>query len=117
MLVGNDRLVLNIAVNYSARAELADASRAIAAKVKEGRLAIDEISEEVVAAHLYTADAPDPDILIRTGGEQRLSNFLLWQLAYTEIWVTDRFWPDFGRADLVEAVAAYQKRARRFGGS
>ncbi len=114
---GNDRLNLNIAINYSARAEMADAARTIAAEVKSGALDVSAISEAVVAAHLYTAQIPDPDILIRTGGEMRLSNFLLWQLAYTEIWVTDRFWPDFGRDDLVAAVAAYQKRARRFGGS
>jgi len=96
---------------------MADAARSIAAEVKSGVLDVSAISEEVVAAHLYTAHIPDPDVLIRTGGEMRLSNFLLWQLAYTEIWVTDRFWPDFGRDDLVAAVAAYQKRARRFGGS
>jgi len=113
----NDRLNLNIAINYSARAEMADAARSIAARVSSGALDLDGIDEDVVAAHLYTADIPDPDILIRTGGELRLSNFLLWQLAYTEIWVTERFWPDFGRDDLVAAVAAYQKRARRFGGS
>jgi undecaprenyl diphosphate synthase len=114
---GNARLSLNIAINYGARTEMADAARAIADEVKSGVLDVAAISEDVVASHLYTAHIPDPDILIRTGGEMRLSNFVLWQLAYTEIWVTDRFWPDFGRDDLVAAVAAYQKRARRFGGS
>ena len=113
----NDRLLLNIAVNYSARTELADAARAIAQRVRGGEIEPDEVDEQVLDAHLATAGIPDPDILIRTGGELRLSNFLLWQLAYTEIWVTDRFWPDFRREDLLEAVAAYQKRARRFGGS
>jgi undecaprenyl diphosphate synthase len=113
----NDRLELNIAINYSARAEMADAVRSIALDVKDGRLDCGDITEEVISAHLYTKDVPDPDILIRTGGELRLSNFLLWQLAYTEIWVTERYWPDFNREDLVEAVSAYQKRVRRFGGS
>ncbi|HYK53396.1 MAG TPA: polyprenyl diphosphate synthase, partial [Candidatus Eremiobacteraceae bacterium] len=93
---GNDRVTLNIAINYSARSELADAARAIAAQVRDGSLAADDVDESVVEKHLYTAHAPDPDILIRTGGELRLSNFLLWQVAYTEIWVTERYWPDFG---------------------
>jgi len=113
----NDRVTLNIAINYSARAELADAARAIAQEVRDGAIAPGDVDEATVAKHLYTAHAPDPDILIRTGGELRLSNFLLWQVAYTEIWVTDRYWPDFGRDDLVAAVASYQRRARRFGGS
>ncbi len=113
----NERLTLNIAINYSARSELVDATRAIAAQVRDGSLAPDDVDESIVEKHLYTAHAPDPDILIRTGGELRLSNFLLWQLAYTEIWVTERYWPDFGRDDLAAAVAAYQRRGRRFGGS
>lgn len=113
----NGRLTLNIAINYSARAELADAARAIATRVRDGSIDPDDVDESTVEEHLYTAPAPDPDVLIRTGGELRLSNFLLWQLAYTELWVTQRFWPDFGRDDLVAAVAAYQRRARRFGGS
>lgn len=113
----NQRITLNIAVNYSSRSEMADAARAIAAKVQRGELNPEDISEQVVADHLYTAALPDPDILIRTGGEMRLSNFLLWQAAYTEIWVTDCYWPDFTREILVEAVGAYQKRTRRFGGS
>jgi undecaprenyl diphosphate synthase len=112
----NDRVTLNIAINYSARTEMADAARAVALAVRRGDLEPEDVDEAVLARHLATAPAPDPDILIRTGGELRLSNFLLWQLAYTEIWVTPRFWPDFGRDDLIEAVAAYQKRARRFGG-
>ena len=113
----NDRVLLNIAINYSARAEMADAARSIAAAVQRGELDLDDVDETSVSDRLYTADVPDPDILIRTGGEQRLSNFLLWQLAYTEIWVTDRYWPDFAREDLIAAVAAFQQRARRFGGS
>ncbi len=113
----NDRMTLNIAVNYSARSEMAHAARALAVAVRRGELAPDAIDEGAIAAHLSTAPAPDPDVLIRTGGELRLSNFLLWQLAYTEIWVTERYWPEFRREDLVAAIVAYQKRARRFGGS
>jgi undecaprenyl diphosphate synthase len=114
---GNDRLLLNLAINYSARAEMVDAARSIARDVRAGLLDPERVDEAAIAQRLYTRDIPDPDILIRTGGEQRLSNFLLWQLAYTEIWVTQRYWPDFTRADLIEAVSAYQKRSRRFGGS
>lgn len=113
----NRELELVIAVNYGARAELADAARAIARDVRDGTLAPDDVDEAAVSGRLYTNGLPDPDILIRTGGEQRLSNFLLWQLAYTEIWVTRRFWPEFTRDDLMEAVSDYQKRSRRFGGS
>jgi undecaprenyl diphosphate synthase len=113
----NENMVLHLAINYSARAELADAARSIGRAVREGALDPEAIDEGVVESHLYTAQTPDPDVLIRTGGELRLSNFLLWQLAYTEIWVTQRYWPDFRRQDLVDAVAAYQKRTRRFGGS
>jgi undecaprenyl diphosphate synthase len=113
----NRGLLLNVAINYSARAELVDAAKAIANAVKAGELDSDAIDEQLIQAHLYTAQLPDPDILIRTGGDYRLSNFLLWQVAYTELWVTDRFWPDFRRQDLVDAVVAFQKRDRRFGGS
>ena len=113
----NRGLLLNVAINYSARAELVDAAKAIASAVKAGELEPDAVDERLIQTHLYTAQLPDPDILIRTGGEYRLSNFLLWQLAYTELWVTERFWPDFRRQDLVDAVAAFQKRDRRFGGS
>lgn len=111
------RLTLNIAINYSARAELADAARDIALAVRAGDVQPDDIDESTVTRHLYTAGTPDPDILIRTGGDLRLSNFLLWQLAYTEIWVTDKYWPEFGHDDLIEAVVAFQRRTRRFGGS
>ena len=113
----NERLRLDIAVNYSARAELADAARAIARAVRDGSLDPDAVDESTIAANLYNPSAPDPDILIRTGGDLRLSNFLLWQLAYTELWVTERHWPDFSRDDLYAAVAAFQRRSRRFGGS
>lgn len=111
----NNRLILNLAVNYGAHAELVDAMRAIAQKVQEGRLAPEEIDEQVVERHLYTAGLPDPDLLIRTGGEMRLSNFLLWQASYTEIWVSDVPWPDFSRRHLQQAIQDYQRRERRFG--
>jgi undecaprenyl diphosphate synthase len=113
----NDRVLLNLAINYSARAELADAARALAADVAAGRLAPADIGEETLRRYLYTSRLPDPDVLIRTGGEMRLSNFMLWQLAYTELHVTDVYWPDFRRAHLLQAIADFQKRARRFGGS
>ena len=113
----NDRVLLNLAINYSARAELADAARALAADVVAGKLSPDDIGDETLRDYLYTRTLPDPDILIRTGGEMRLSNFLLWQMAYTELHVTDVYWPDFRRAHLLQAISDFQKRARRFGGS
>ncbi|HEY7981060.1 MAG TPA: polyprenyl diphosphate synthase [Candidatus Eremiobacteraceae bacterium] len=113
----NDRVLLNLAINYSARAELADAARSLAVDVAAGRLTPAEIGEETLRQYLYTSRLPDPDVLIRTGGEMRLSNFMLWQLAYTELHVTDVYWPDFRRAHLLHAIADFQKRARRFGGS
>ncbi|NLC76652.1 MAG: isoprenyl transferase [Clostridia bacterium] len=112
----NERLILNIALNYGGRAELVMAVKAIAELVKSGELAIDVITEEVVAAHLATAGLPDPDLLIRPSGEYRVSNFLLWQIAYTEFWITDTLWPDFRKEHLLEAIRAYQSRDRRFGG-
>ena len=112
----NTGLQLNVALNYSGRAELTDACRALAREVAEGRLRAEEINEEVISSHLYTHHLPDPDLLIRTSGELRLSNFLLWQVAYSEIYVTDTLWPDFREADFYEAVLDYQKRDRRFGG-
>lgn len=113
----NDRVRLNLAINYSARAELADAALALAADVAAGKLAPADIGDETLRRYLYTHDLPDPDILIRTGGEMRLSNFLLWQVAYTEIYVTDVYWPDFRRTHLLNAISDFQKRARRFGGA
>ncbi len=109
-------MVFALAVNYGSRAEIVRAARAIAAEVAEGSLAADQISEQTIAEHLYTAGLPDPDLLIRTSGELRLSNYLLWQLAYTEFYVTDTLWPDFTRWDYLRAVVAYQGRSRRFGG-
>lgn len=106
------RLVL--ALNYGARAELVDAVRELLARAKEnGSITVDEAT---VSAHLYTRDLPDPDLLIRTSGELRLSNFLLWQVAYAELWVTETMWPDFQQKDLFQAIIDFQKRERRYGG-
>jgi len=108
----NTGMQFNIALNYGGRAEIVDAARrAIAAGI-----APDDLYERRFAGFLYTAGQPDPDLLIRTSGEMRVSNFLLWQIAYSEIWVTETLWPDFRRRDLLEAVVAYQKRDRRYGG-
>ncbi len=114
---GNGGLRLNVAVNYSGRAEIADAVNAIVAEARSnGKLDKLEIDEEGISAHLTTAGLPDPDLLIRTSGEMRISNFLLWQIAYSELYVTDTLWPDFSSADLLRAIVEYQKRDRRFGG-
>jgi undecaprenyl diphosphate synthase len=108
-------LLFNIALNYGGRTEITDAVRRLVADVKAGRGA-PEIDETTLSSYLYTAGQPDPDLLIRTSGELRVSNFLLWQIAYAEIWVTDVLWPDFRRRHLLQAVADYQKRERRYGG-
>jgi len=109
---GNTGMLFNIALNYGGRAEIVDAARrAIAAGI-----APEALDEQRFGEFLYTAGQPDPDLLIRTSGEMRVSNFLLWQIAYSEIWVTETLWPDFRRRDLLEAVLAYQKRDRRYGG-
>jgi undecaprenyl diphosphate synthase len=113
----NTGLRLNLALNYSGRAEIAAAVRAMIGEARrQGRLDQLEVSESAIAAHLYTAGLPDPDLLIRTSGEMRVSNFLLWQIAYAELYVTETLWPDFDRAELLRAVLDYQKRDRRFGG-
>jgi len=113
----NRGMRLNVAINYSGRAELVDAVNAIVEEARvKGRLDDLRIDEEAISAHLYTAGLPDPDLLIRTSGEMRISNFLLWQIAYAELYVTDTLWPDFRRADLLHAILDYQKRDRRFGG-
>lgn len=111
----NTGLLLNLAVNYSSRAELRDAMRALAREVAAGTLAPEEIGEETLAAHLATADLPDPDLVIRPGGERRLSNFLLYQAAYAELVMSDIFWPDFSRSDLTAAIEEFGRRARRWG--
>lgn len=113
---GNTGMVLALAVNYGARAELARAARALATRVASGDINIEDIDEGAVAASLYTADLPDPELLIRTSGELRLSNYLLWQLAYSEFYVTDTLWPDFDRWELLRGIKAFQGRDRRFGG-
>ena len=112
----NTGLTLLMAFNYGGRDELLDAFRALARRVQTGELAPERISEADVSGALYTDGVPDPDLLIRTSGEMRVSNFLLWQIAYTELWVTPTLWPDFAPADLYRAVADFQRRTRRFGG-
>ncbi len=111
----NTAMTMVVALSYSSRWEITEAARAIAQKVKEGVLDPAEISEETVETHLATAFMPDPDLLIRTGGEQRISNYLLWQIAYSELYFCDTFWPDFSEADLQEAILSFQNRQRRFG--
>jgi len=111
------RLILNIAFNYSGRSEIVRAARVLADMAGRGELKPEEITEELFSRHLFTADMPDPDLFIRTAGELRVSNYLLWQIAYTEIWVTDILWPDFTGAVLRDAVRDYQNRERRFGGA
>ena len=110
----NSGMCLSLAVNYGGRAEIVDAIAAMVDKARRGEHV--EVTEESVSAHLYTAGLPEPDLLIRTSGEMRLSNFLLWQIAYAELYVTETLWPDFRRTDLLRAVLDYQKRDRRFGG-
>lgn len=113
---GNTALTLTLALSYGARTELADAARAIAREVRAGTLDPDTIGEATVSSHLYTADLPDPDLLIRTSGEMRVSNFLLWQISYAEIVVTPKLWPEFGQEDLFAAIREYAGRHRRYGG-
>jgi undecaprenyl diphosphate synthase len=112
----NPGLRLCLAINYGGRAEILDSVREIANQVRAGQLDPASLSEQTIADHLYTAGMPDPDLLIRTAGEKRVSNFLLWQISYAEIWVTDHCWPEFDEATLHEALAAYAARDRRFGG-
>jgi len=111
----NRRMTLALALNYGAREEIVDACRKLAARVARGELKPEQIDEALLAAELYTAGLPDPDLLIRTGGEMRLSNFLLWQVSYTELYVTPVLWPDFRQEHLFEALRTYAGRARRFG--
>ena len=112
----NTGLTLVLALNYGSRAEITDAVRAIAEKVKRGELEPANIDEKTISTHLYTASMPDPDLLIRTAGEMRVSNYLLWQISYAELYVSDKFWPDFGVDDLYAAIRAFASRNRRFGG-
>lgn len=111
----NTGLVLNLALSYGGRAEIVEAARRIGEEAKEGKLDPAKLDEKTFAKHLYAPDLPDPDLLIRTAGEMRVSNFLLWQIAYAELYVTDVLWPDFRRPNLLKAIEDYQKRERRFG--
>ncbi|MBQ7793709.1 MAG: isoprenyl transferase [Clostridia bacterium] len=112
----NTGIVMNIALNYGAREELTTAVRGIADDVQKGEITVGDISPELISSRLYTGGQPDPDLLIRTSGEIRLSNFMLWQLAYSEMYFTDKLWPDFTVRDLEDAIIEYQRRNRRFGG-
>ena len=113
---GNTGLILNFALNYGSRAELVEAAREVARRVKAGELDEEAIDEQTIASCLSTADLPDPDLLIRTSGELRISNFMLWQLAYSELWFTDVYWPEFTERHFYDAIREYQRRVRRFGG-
>ncbi len=112
----NNGLTLTLALSYGGRTEIVEAMRAIAAKVKEGKLDPAEINEQIISQNLYTYNMPDPDLLIRTSGEMRISNFLLWQISYAELVVTQTLWPDFRKADFFQALEEYTRRNRRFGG-
>ncbi len=111
----NDRLLLNLCISYGSRAEIVRAARMLADDVRAGRMDPSEIDEDALAARLYTANVPDPDLLIRTSGEQRISNFMLWQLAYAELYMSPVLWPNFRRQELFEAILDFQSRDRRFG--
>jgi len=107
--------VLNLALNYGGRTEILDAVKAIGNSIKAGMIDVNDINEQLFSDFLYTANIPDPDLLIRTSGERRISNFLLWQTSYTELYIIDTLWPDFGKKELYEAILDYQQRERRFG--
>jgi undecaprenyl diphosphate synthase len=111
----NDGMLLNLALSYGGRAEIVKMVKEIAIKVKNSNIEPDSITPELISEHLYTSEIPDPDLLIRTSGEMRISNFLLWQIAYTEIYVTDTLWPDFAKDEFVRILIDYQHRKRRFG--
>jgi undecaprenyl diphosphate synthase len=115
MTAQNEGMVLALALNYGSRTEIVDAVRRIAADYKDGKVQLDEIDHQCISDNLYTASLPDPDILIRTSGEQRVSNFLLWQISYSEFYVTDKMWPDFTSDDIDLAIKSYAQRSRRFG--
>ncbi|MBY9081919.1 isoprenyl transferase [Paenibacillus sp. HN-1] len=112
----NTGLILNFALNYGGRKEIEDCMRELAIEVAEGKLSPDDINSQLIDSRLLSGGLPDPDLMIRTSGEMRLSNFMLWQLAYSELWFTDIYWPEFGREHLLQAVAEYQRRSRRYGG-
>lgn len=112
---GNDRLHLCLALSYSGRWDITEAVKKLAHQVKDGNIEPEEIDDEMISGHLSTANIPDPDLIIRTSGEYRLSNFLLWQLAYSELYITETYWPDFRRNELYKAIQSFQQRERRFG--
>jgi undecaprenyl diphosphate synthase len=116
LTANNKKLILNIALNYGGRTEIVDATRKIAQLAVDGQIDPQEITEEIIQKHLYTSDLPDPDILIRPAGELRISNYLLWQIAYTEFYNTSVYWPDFDKEEFLKALSSYQFRERRFGG-
>lgn len=115
-LKDNTGLILNLALNYGGRSEIVDGIKGIVRDIREGRVDEEDINEEMFCKYLYTANLPDPDLLIRTSGEMRVSNFLLYQISYSEIYVTSKLWPDFRKEDLNKAIMDYQKRIRRYGG-
>lgn len=112
----NSKLIFNLALSYGARTEIIDAVKRIVKDISFGKLNADELDDRIFSSYLFTANLPDPDLLIRTSGEMRMSNFLLWQISYTELYFTDKLWPDFTKNDFLAAIEAYQKRERRFGG-
>ena len=112
----NDGIVMNIALNYGSREEIVNSVKTICNNVQNGQCSIDDINAQMISDNLYTKTQPDPDLIIRTSGEERISNFLLWQLAYSELWFTDKLWPDFNVHDLHRAIIDYQNRNRRYGG-
>jgi len=112
----NTNITLNLCFNYGGRNEIVDAFKKCAEKISNGEMKIEDINEEIISQNLYHPEIPDPDLLIRTAGELRISNFLLWELAYSEIYVTDKYWPDFSNEELEKAILNYQNRERRFGG-
>jgi undecaprenyl diphosphate synthase len=116
MSKANGGMHLTLAINYGGRAELVDAMRSIGERIQSATIDWSDVDERVVAEHLYTAGMPDPDLVIRTAGEMRISNFLLWQVSYSEIWVTDKCWPEFDEPELHRALADFSRRERRFGG-
>ena len=111
----NKKMLLNLALNYGGRSEILNAAKQVAEQVKEGKLKLSNLDEPTFSRFLYTNGQPDPDLLIRTSGEQRISNFLLWQISYAELYLTPKLWPDFGKGDFMEALHDYQRRERRFG--
>ena len=112
----NKKILVNFAINYGGRTEITDAARKIAKDVQSNKISPEDITEEKFSSYLYTAGTPDPELVVRTSGEMRISNFLLWQISYSELYITDTLWPDFGKKELEQAIATYSNRDRRYGG-